>query len=107
MSSHLVLNVCTSIMESCTLSPPRCVSHAEPVNIMREFFDLLSRYTYDGEGKVAWTVFYHDFLAILDDEDGFSDKQASMFLAYTFHESPLWWLCSLLANNMNSLEHFL
>jgi len=35
---------------------------------MREFFDPLSPYTYDGEGKVAWLKFLHDFLSMLHEE---------------------------------------
>lgn len=56
-------------MESCMLKP-WFFSHAEPVHIMRDFFYLLSKYMYDGEGEVAWPMFFHDFLAMLDKEDG-------------------------------------
>ena len=51
-------------------------------------------------------MFPHDFLAMLDEEDGCFDEQASFLLAYTLHESPLWWLCSLSADKVHSLEHF-
>jgi len=51
-------------------------------------------------------VFIHDFLAILDEEDGFFDKQASLVLAHALRESPQRWCCSLPADNMHSLGHF-
>lgn len=86
--------------------PSMIFLHAKLVHITREFFDLLSRYTYDGEGKVAWPVFVHDFLAMLDEDDGCSNKHNSMLLAYTLHESPLQWSCSLPTDNVHSLEHF-
>ena len=73
---------------------------------MGEFFDLFSTYMYDGEGKVAWPVFLHDFLAMLDEEDGYYDEHASLLLAYTLCESPHRWLCSLPTDNVHSLEHF-
>jgi len=61
---------------------------------------------YDGEGELAWPVFLLDFLAMLDEEDGCSDKHASLLLAYTLHKSPHQWLCNLLADSMHSLEQF-
>lgn len=42
---------------------------------------------------------------MLHEEDGCSDEQASLLLAYTLRESPHWWLCSLWAESMHSLEH--
>lgn len=93
-------------MESCTLLPPRYFLHAKSVTIAREFFDLLSTYTYDGEGEVAWPKFLHEFLAFLHEDDGCSDKQASLLLTYTLRESPHQWLCSLPTDNVHSLQHF-
>jgi len=61
---------------------------------------------YDGEGELAWSVLLHDFLAILDEEDGCSDEQASLLLAYTLRESPHRWLCSLPTDSVHSLENF-
>ena len=75
-------------MELFTLIPPRCFSNVESITITREFFDHLSTYTYDGEGKVAWPEFLHDFISMLHEEDGCFDKQASLLLAYTLCESP-------------------
>ena len=88
MSSHRVLILFISIMDSCTLLPPRCFSNAEFVTITREFFDLLPTYTYDGEGEVAWPKFLHEFLSMLHEEDGCFDKHASFLLAYTLREYP-------------------
>lgn len=105
MSSHHVLNLCISIMESCTFLPPRCFSNPEDVTITREFFDHLYTYTYDGEGEVAWHDFLHDYICMLHEEDGCSNEQASLFLAYKLCESPHRWLCSLPANRVHSLEH--
>jgi len=68
--------------------------------------DLLSTYTYDGEGEVPWPEFLHNFLSMLHEEDGCFDEQASLLLAYTLHESPHRWLCNLPTDSMHSLEHF-
>ena len=68
-TSHPILNLCTSIMDSVTLTPPQFFSHAEPFNITREFFDLLSKFMYDGEGEVAQHFFLQDFFSMLDEED--------------------------------------
>jgi len=57
----------TSIMHPVTLIPPRCLSHAKHLHIMREFFDLLSEFMYVGEGEVVWRMFLHDFLGMLDE----------------------------------------
>ena len=76
-------------MDSCTLLPQRCFSNHEDVTITREFFEYFSTYMYDGEGEVAWPEYLHDFLSILHEEDGCSDKQAILLLAYTLRESPL------------------
>ena len=62
-------------------SPSMMFSHSEYVTIMREFLDLLSTYMYDGESEVAWIEFLHDFVSMLHEEDGCSDKQASLLLA--------------------------
>lgn len=74
-------------MDFVTLIPPRCFSHVKHLNITRKFFDLLFEFTYDGEGEVAWLVFLHDFLAMLDEEVGCSDEQTSLLLAHTLRES--------------------
>lgn len=92
-------------MDSCTLLPPRCFSNHEDVTITRGFFDHLSTYTYDGEREVVWPEFLHGFLSMLHEEDGCSDEQANFLLAYTLRESPHWWLCSLSADSVHSLEH--
>jgi len=52
-------------MDSITLIPPSCFAHDEPLNIMREFFDLLSEFTYDGEGEVAWHMYLQDLFSCL------------------------------------------
>jgi len=80
-SSQYVLNFCTSIMDTIKLIPPQCFSHAKPLDITREFADLLSKFTYDGEGKVAWLEYLEDFYA----------EEASVLIAYTLCESPLRW----------------
>jgi len=43
---------------------------------------------------------------MLDKEDVWSDKHASLLLAYTLHESQHRWLGSLMTNIVPSLEHF-
>lgn len=43
---------------------------------------------------------------MLHEEDGCSDEQPSLLLAYTLRESPHRWLYNLLADNVHSLEHF-
>jgi len=63
--------LCPLIMDSITLIPPWCLSHAEPLNITRDFFDLLSEITYDGEGKVAWPKYLEDFYIFLENADEF------------------------------------
>ena len=93
-------------MDSCTLLPPRCFLNHEDVFITGEFFDLLSTFTYDGESEVAWPEYLHGFLSMLHEEDGCSDEQASLLLAYTLREYPLRWLFILPADSMHSLEHF-
>ena len=93
-------------MDSCTLLPPRCFLNHEDVTIMSEFFDHLSTYTYDGEGKVARHDYLHEFLSMLHEEDGCSDEQSSLLLAYTLRESQHRWLFNLSVESMHSLEHF-
>ncbi len=93
-------------MESFTLNPPRCFSHAEPIHITREFFDLLSTYTYDGEGKVAWLEHLYNFFSMIYEEDEFTDKQTDLLLAFTLRESPFRWVLSLSADTVHSFEHF-
>ena len=73
---------------------------------MGEFFDILSTFTYDGEGEVAWPEYLHDFISMLHEEDGCSDEQADFLLAHTLRESSRRWLLSLSADNVHSLEHF-
>jgi len=51
-------------------------------------------------------MFLHDFLAMFHEEDGCSNEQANLLLAYTLRKSPLQWLCSLPADSVHSLEHF-
>lgn len=75
-------------MDSITLIPLRCLSHAEPLNITREFFDLLSEFTYDGEGEVAWLEYLEDFYAFLDNENEFYAEEVSLILSYVLRESP-------------------
>ena len=53
VSSHPILNIWISFMDSCTLLPQRCFSNREYVSISGNIFDLLSTHTYDGEGEVA------------------------------------------------------
>lgn len=48
MSSHPILNLCISIMDSCTLFPLWCFSNPKTVTITKEFFYHFSTYTYDG-----------------------------------------------------------
>ena len=71
-------------MDSYTLLPLWCFSNHKYVTTTREFFYHLSTYTYDGEGEVAWLEFLHDFLSMLHEEDGCSDKQGNLLLAYHF-----------------------
>lgn len=80
---------CISFMDSFTIFRPRCFSNHEDVTIRREFFDLLSTYMYDVEGKIPQLEYLHGFISILQEEDGCSNKQVSMLLAYTLRESPL------------------
>jgi len=75
-------------MDYVKITHPQCFSHVKPLNITREFFDLLSEFIYDGEGKVALPMFLQDFFAMLDKEDGCFDEEASLLLAYTLRESP-------------------
>jgi len=70
------------------------------------FFDLFSTHMYDGEGKVDWPKYLLDFLFMLHEEDGYSDEHASLFLAHTLCESPRWWMLSIPANRVHSLENF-
>ena len=72
---------------------------------MGNLFSVLSTYTYDGEGEAAWHEHLHNFLSMIHQEDEFSDEQVSLLLAYTLHESPHWWLCSLPTDIVQSLEH--
>jgi len=72
MSSHPVLNLCISFMESCILLPPRCFSNREDVSISEKLFDLLSTHTYDGEGEVAWPKHLHNFISMIYEEDEFT-----------------------------------
>ena len=81
MSSHPVLNLCISFMESCTLHSPRCFSKLEDVSISGKLLDLLSTHMYDGEGEVAWPENLHNFLSMIHEEDEFSDEKASLLLA--------------------------
>jgi len=76
----------------------------KPLNIIREFFDLLFEFTYDGEGEVAWPVLLQDFFSMLNKEDGCSDEEDSLLLAYAFRESPQQWCFNLLDNNVHSLK---
>jgi len=73
---------------------------------MGKLFNLLSTYTYDGEGEVAWPEHLYNFLSMIHEEDEFSDEQVGLLLAYTLHESPFCWVLSLLADTMHSFEHF-
>lgn len=41
-------------MDTIKVIPRQCFSHAEPLNITKEFADLFSEFSYDGEGEVAW-----------------------------------------------------
>jgi len=93
-------------MESFTLLLLRCFSNHEDVSITGEFFDLLSNFTYDGEGEVAWPEYLHDFISMLHEEDYFSDEQDSLMVAYTLRESPFHWLFNLPTDTMHSFEHF-
>jgi len=52
-------------MDTLTLTPPRCFSYVEPLDIAREFVVLLVKFTYDGEGKVVWPEYLEDFYAFL------------------------------------------
>ena len=73
---------------------------------MREFFDLLSTYMYDGEGEVAWLEHLHNFISLIYEEDDFTDEQASLLLAFTLRESPFHWVLSLPADTVHSCEKF-
>ncbi len=68
-------------MEFVILTPPRCFSHEKPLNITREFFELLSEFMYDCEGEVAWPMFLQDLFSMLDKEDECYDEEASLCLA--------------------------
>ena len=83
MSSHLVLNLCISSMESSILLTPRFFSNCEDVSISGKLFNLLSTHMYDGEGEVAWPEHLHNFLFMIYEEDEFSDEHASLLLSYT------------------------
>ena len=94
-------------------SPPSTMFflNQEDVTITREFFDHLSTYTYDGEGEVAWPEFLHDFLSMLHEEDGCSDEQANLLLAYTLVNPHIsgcaaYWLtaCTCLSTFVISLK---
>jgi len=93
-------------MDSCTLLPLQCFQNHEDVTIMREFFNHLSTCTYDGEGEVAWLEYLYDFISMIHEEDGCSDEQANLLLAYTLRESPLQWLFNLLLIECTHLSTF-
>lgn len=78
-------------MDSIRLIPPWCLSHAEPLNIMREFFDLLSKFIYDGEVKVASSEYLEDFYVFLENANEFYAEEVSLLLSYTLCESQQWW----------------
>ena len=106
VSSHHVLNLCISIMDHVTLIPLQCFSHVKPLNITREFSDLLFKFTYDGEGKVAWLEYLEDFYAFLNDADNFYVEEVSLLLSYTLRESQLRWCWSLPVGSVHSLKQF-
>ena len=106
MSSHPVLNLCISFMESCALLSPRCFSNHEDVSISGKLFDLLSTHMYDGEGKVAWIEHLYKFLFMIYEEDEFFYEQAGLQLAYTLRESPFCWVLSLPADTVHSFVNF-
>ena len=106
MSSHSILDLSISIMESCILLPPRCFLNREDVSISGKLFNLLSTHMYDFEGEVAWPKHLHKFVSMIHVEDEFSNEQASSMLAYTLRESPFRWVLNLSADPMHSFEHF-
>lgn len=73
---------------------------------MREFYDLLSDFTYDGEGEVAWPEYLQDFLAFLEDADEFYEEYVNLLLSHTLHESPQRWCHNLHRGRVHSLEQF-
>ena len=70
-------------MDTIRLVPLQYYSHADPLDITREFCDIFLEFTYDGEGKVVWPEFLHDFLSMLHEKDGCSDEEDSLLLTYT------------------------
>lgn len=80
------------------------MSHAKPINITREFYDLLSKFTYNGEGEVAWHEYLHDFLAFLEDVDEFDEVEVSKLLSHTLRKSPQQWCRNLPHDYMHSLK---
>ena len=105
VSSHPVLNLCISFMESCILLPPRCFPNHEDVSILRKLFNLLSTHTHDGEGEVAWPEHLHNFLSMIYEEDEFTDQEYGLLLAYTLHKSPFCWVIILLDDTVHSCEN--
>lgn len=106
MFSHLVFNLCISLMESCILLPLRCFSNREDVSISRKLFNLSSTHTYDDEGEVPWPEHLHNFLSMIYEEDEFTHEQVGLLLAFTVRESPFRWVINLLTDIVHSCEHF-
>jgi len=73
---------------------------------MTEFYDLLSEFTYDGEGKVAWPEHLHEFLAFLEDAEEFDEVEVNVLLSITLHECPQRWCPNLPHNCMHSFKNF-
>ena len=55
---------------------------------------------------MAWPEHLHNFLSMIYEEDEFTNKQASLMLAFTLRESPFFWVLSLPTNTVHSCEHF-
>lgn len=91
-------------MDSITLIPPWCLSHVKPLNITRAFFDILSEFTYDGEGEVSWSEYLAEFYVFLENANDFYAKEVRILLLYSLHESTQRWCCSIPPGSVHSLE---
>jgi len=82
------------------------LSDGHPFEVKREFFDDLSEIAYDSEGEVAWTKHLYDFLAFMDNVEGFNEIEVCILLAHTLRQYPLLLCCMLPPNCMHSFTQF-
>jgi len=61
---------------------------------------------YDGEGKVVWPEHLDDFHALMENVEGFNEKDVCLMLAHTLRNYSLQWCSILPLNFMDSFKQF-